>query len=135
MSEAAPVLRMKDYVKSSEAAEPAKIAHKQWSEDQDLVEAKFDELIDELRDIEAEKAKLDKRSEHARTEIERLVKEKPYGVRALGYQSLWHPPSKTTKLDKTRLVAAGVTPDQLKAGTVESPKKGYLEIRKVKDEE
>ena len=43
----------------------------------------------------------------------------------------WHPPSVGEKLDRKKLVIAGVTPAQLAAGTVPVPKKGYIDIRAI----
>lgn len=106
-----------------------------WFEVPELVENKFNQLVQELKDIEGEKAELEKRSQHARDEILRLVKNQPLPIRACGYQSRWVPPSTLRKLDRRLLVQAGVTPSQLEAGTAETPKSGYLEVRKVKDGE
>jgi hypothetical protein len=53
-----------------------------------------------------------------------------------GYRARWHPEIKASKergkLDRNLLVRAGVTPDQLDAGTKPGgAKKGYMEVRKI----
>lgn len=58
----------------------------------------------------------------------------PFGaVVGLGVVARWYPESKTEGLDRGALVAAGVTPKQLDAGTIKGTKKGYLKVQAVKE--
>lgn len=89
------------------------------------------ELVADLKEIESQIDDLEERKAGIRGLIEPYVREAgdKVTIACNGRLLSWHPPSTTTKLDRGRLVAAGVTPEQLEKGTVKGTKKGYFDVR------
>jgi hypothetical protein len=134
MSEDAPqvgaVIRAKNVKK-----EKASIPFKPWNEIPELVEAKFEDLIKEHKQIQGEIKELSKRLEWVREEIQKHVEGKDYKVRAADYDSRWAPASYTEELDRKLMIADGVTPDQFAAWTRRKPRKAHLVIQKAGDDD
>jgi len=106
---------------------------KQWEEVPELVTVQLSELVADLKEIEEQIADLEERKVAIRALIEPSIQKlgDEVTVECNGRLLAWHEPSTTERLDKGKLVAAGVTPAQLKAGTVVGSKKGYFDVRKV----
>ena len=91
-------------------------------------------LLSGYKEITLELAGLEVRKDALRQLLQEAVK--PLGaVVGLGVVARWYPESATERLDRGALVAAGVTPKQLDAGTVKGTKKGYLKVQAVKEGE
>lgn len=102
-----------------------------WTKNPTLSGTRFGALVKDLRELELEKADLENRIEMTRQLISPLVTSLLSPVRVGDRQVQYFPPSATEKLDRKALVLAGVTPDQLKAGTVAGKKAAYFRVTKL----
>jgi len=111
---------------------------KLWQDVPGLKDSQLGKLFGELEELDVEIDGLEQTRAGVRTLIQELVQPLGHPVRGKGldvlYQAVYHPPSVTRKLDRWRLVMAGVTAEQLEQGTIKGEKKGYLEVRPVKEQ-
>jgi hypothetical protein len=110
-----------------------------WTDVEQLRESKLDELVNEVKDIQGEIDGLEETKKKVRGLIQDLVQPlldgegKPIPVDVAERRVRWVPDGTTESLSAQKLAAAGVTPDQIKAGTAVKPRKGYIEIRPIKE--
>jgi hypothetical protein len=91
------------------------------------------QLIRDLQVLEKQKDDLETRIAGVRELITEVVKPLGEPVNILNRRIRWHEPTTIERLDRGKLVQAGVTQEQLDKGTVLSPKKGYLDIRTIRE--
>jgi len=118
-----------------------KVLSKPWHEVDALVAQKFDELVSDLADLNEEEKDIKGRIEKMRALLAESIKPLGHAVdvtvdrekkETLSVRVRWQPDSPTEKLDRGKLVQAGVTPDQLKLGTVVGTRKGFLRVDTIK---
>lgn len=115
-------------------AEAEKLEAVDWTKLPTLKGSKLDDLISDYKEASAAVKDAEARKDAVRTLLAEAMVETKIPALVEGYRVAWVPPSTVPKLDKAALVKAGVTPDQLKKGTVDSSKKGYLGIWAIKEE-
>jgi len=108
---------------------------KQWDELEPLKTTQFGSLIKDLAEIQDAKADLEVREKVLRGLISEQFSStlsSTGSVLAAGRQVTWvKEGSPGEKLDKTKLILAGVTPDQIRAGMVPTPARAaYLVVKK-----
>jgi len=107
----------------------------EWTKIPGLETTRFGALVVDLKEMQDQADDLDTRIRELKTlileEHRPLLEQQP--IRVLDRVVSWRPPSKPSeKLDRAKLIQAGVTPDQLAKGTVVgAPRAGYLELRKT----
>lgn len=111
---------------------------REWTEHESLKTTQFGALVKDLAEIEDQLEDLEQRKDALR----RLLSDSfsstlssTGSVLAAGRQVTWVGEGKPgEKLDKTKLILAGVTPDQIRAGTVAiKPRAAYLLVTKPKE--
>lgn len=109
----------------------AKEEPKSWHEYPELQGTQLGSLLTDLREAILNRQEAQEREKAIRELVAPILQEKLPAVTilAVDLEARWYPPSESLKLDKAKLVAAGVTPDQLKAGMKKSQKKGYLKAQ------
>ena len=90
------------------------------------------ELVDEERKLDAEIKDLEGRRKAMRDLItDELRVAKLDKAEVGGYALSIVKPKPAERLDKAKLIQAGVTPDQLTKGTIVTPRAEYLSVRKA----
>ena len=109
-----------------------------WTEVESLKSTQLDKLVAEVKEIDTEIAGLEETKRNVRGLIRELIEPlkdsegKPLPVDVGDQRVRWVPDGVTEKLSAPKLVAAGVTPEQIEAGTERGKRKGYVEIRTIK---
>lgn len=101
---------------------------KTWTDVPELKGTRFGQLLQDLRDLEAE---YEPRIAAVRQEIAALIQTLSFPIRVLDRQARWVPAQRTTTINRARL-AKLLTPPQLQSVLDEGEKKAHLEIRPVK---
>ena len=118
-----------------EMAENIERKAREWKTIPELRGSGLQRLFTDLAEAEKNQTDAEERVKALRLLIQPLIQDKDYPVRVGSRVAAWRPETETTRLDEAKLVQAGVTPDQLAAGTVKGKKRGYMEIRTLKGEQ
>ena len=109
----------------------------EWTKIPELETTRFGALVVDLIELETQKADLEERIKAQRSLIleEHQAHLEKQPVRVQNHVMSWRKPVQLPdKLDRTRLIQAGVTPDQLAKGSLPgATKAGYLELRAIKN--